>query len=227
MLLHGTVCSYVWRSILFFRCCLCWQYCRVRYSGYCWCWEYCTQVCGVLNTASTGEVWAVRVLKAQILRVLGDDEQHRTPSTARSIHSTGIRNGWSIHRIKSAEPVDISSARSIYSRNTACTLSTWVPPPKVVYFNTHSFVGPSVNSKSCLQHIADEIIKRRCTGRWSRYASYAQYTANIESILVLLRVPVLAVPTGRNTATSWQYPQYRSLKYFKYSSFPQHSIVQS
>ena len=38
--------------------------------------------------------------------------------------------------------VDISSARNIYSRNTASTLSTRVPPPKVVYFNSHSWDHP-------------------------------------------------------------------------------------
>ena len=56
---------------------------------------------------------------------------------------------------------------------------------------------------------------------------YSQYTAPIESVLVLLRVlavlavPVLAVPAGRNTISTWQYPQYRSLKYLKYGSIPQ------
>ena len=45
-----------------------------------------------------------------------------------------------------------------------------------------------------------------------------QYTALIETILVLLRVfsvlavPVLAVTTGRNTASTEHYPQYSSLK---------------
>ena len=69
--------------------------------------------------------------------------------------------------------------------------------------------------------------KRRCTDRWSEYTSYSQYTARIESILVQLRelavlaVPVLEVTTGRYTASTWQYPQYSSLKYLKYSSIPQ------
>ena len=73
---------------------------------------------------------------------------------------------------------------------------------------------------------------RRCTDRWSEYTSYSQYTALIESIFVLLRVlavlaapvlaaPVLAVTTGRITASTWQYPQYRSLKYLKYRSIQQ------
>ena len=68
---------------------------------------------------------------------------------------------------------------------------------------------------------------RRCTDRWSEYTSYSQYTALIESILVLLRVlaihaaPVLAVTTGRNTGSTWRYPQDRSPKYLKYSCIPQ------
>ena len=69
--------------------------------------------------------------------------------------------------------------------------------------------------------------KHSFTDRWSGYPSYSHYTALIESILVLLRVlavlavPVLAVPAGRNTASTWQYPQYRSLKYMKYGSIRQ------
>ena len=69
--------------------------------------------------------------------------------------------------------------------------------------------------------------KRRCIGRWPEYTSYSQHTAHIESILVLLRVlavlavPAFAVPTGLNTVSIWQYPQYRSLKYLKYGNIPQ------
>ena len=50
-----------------------------------------------------------------------------------------------------------------------------------------------------------------------------QYTAHIETILVLLRVlavlavPVLEVPTGRNAASTWQYP-HSSIPQAEYST---------
>ena len=131
---------------------------------------------------------------------------------------------------KSVEPVDISSARSVYSRNTASTLSTRVPFPKEICFNFHSWDHPWTANAVC-NKMRMTTSKRRCTDRWSKYTQYSQYAALIESILVLLRVlavPVVAVPvvavtvtTGRNTASTWQYPQYRSPKYLKYSSIPQ------
>ena len=208
-----------------FWCCLCWQYCGVRYSGYCWCWMYwSTLVCGVLNTART------------VSMTTTSTEGPNTASTGNMMSSAEPRVKQAVPAVQKPEWLEYSEYQDWWTRryfecsqhilSKYCLYSKYLSSPPESSLLQHPFVGPSVNSKSCLQHIADEIIKRRCTGRWSRYASYAQYTANIESILVLLRVPVLAVPTGRNTATSWQYPQYRSLKYFKYSSFPQHSIVQ-
>ena len=73
-------------------------------------------------------------------------DKYRTPSTTSSTRSTNIRNGWSTQSIKSVNPVDVSSARSIYSRNTASTLSTRVPSPKVICFNSHSWDHPSTMS---------------------------------------------------------------------------------
>ena len=104
-------------------------------------------------------------------------------------------------------------------------LSTRVPPPKVICFNSQSWDHPSTVNVVCNK--MRMISKRQCTDRRSEYTSYSQYTALIESIFVLLRVlavlaaPVLAVTTGRITASTWQYPQYRSLKYLKYRSIQQ------
>ena len=98
-------------------------------------------------------------------------------------------------------------------RNTASTLNTRVSPPSVTCFNSHLWDHPSTMNAVC-NKIRMQWAKRRCTERWSEYASYFQYTALIESILVLLRVlavfavQVLAVPTGRNTVSIWRNPQY-------------------
>ena len=55
---------------------------------------------------------------------------------------------------------------------------------------------------------------------WSRYTSYSKYTVHNESILVLW---VLAVSTnGRDTVSTCQYPQYRTLEYLKYGGTPQY-----
>ena len=230
MLLHGT-CSYVWCSIVRVFCfwgCLCWQHCRIRNSRYCWCWVYrSTLVCGVLNTGALG-VWAVRILKAQILRVLGVWWVGQNPDYNKQ-YPQYKHPKW-LEYSEGVEPVDISSARSIYSRNTASTLSTRNPPPELICFNSHSWDNPWTVNAVC-NKMRMTLSTRRCTDRWSEYTSYSQYTALIESILVLLRVlavlavPVVAVTTGRNSASTWHYPQYRSLKYLKYSSIPQ-SIVQ-
>ena len=97
-------------------------------------------------------------------------------------------------------------------RNTASTLSTRVPPPKVICFNSHSWDHLSTVNAVC-NMMRMKLSKRRCTDRWSEYAPYSQYTALIEIILLVLRVlavltapvlpvPVLAVTTGRNTAST-------------------------
>ena len=54
------------------------------------------------------------------------------------------------------------------------------------------------------------------------YLAYWEYFGSTRRVRVLavLTVPVPAAPTGRNTASTCQYPQHRSLKYLKYSSIP-------
>ena len=54
-----------------------------------------------------------------------------------------------------------------------------------------------------------------------KYCGTTPNTRCARSISAILAVPVLTVTTGRNTASSWQNPQYRSLKYLMYSSIPQ------
>ena len=87
------------------------------------------------------------------------DERYRTPSTASSTCSINIRNGWSTLTIKSAEPLDISNACNICSRNTASTPSTRIPPPESNLLQL-PFVGPSVNSECCLQKMRIKLSKR-------------------------------------------------------------------
>ena len=147
----------------FSRCCLCWQCCGVRYSGYYRCSLYCSTLeSGLLNTARTGSMSStsnegpnivstgsmMSSTEHRVQSVPAEQTPSETPSTISTRRTNTIRNGWSAQNIKSVEPVDISSARSIYSRNTSSTLSTRVPPRS---FHKLPFVGPSVNSECCLQ----------------------------------------------------------------------------
>ena len=136
-----------------------------------------------------------------------------------------------------------SSTRSTRSTSTRSTNQTkhlkYASSPPESNLLQLPFVGPFVHSECCLQKNADELSKRRCTYRWSEYTSYSQYTALIEEVwyyseysqysqyqysqipgirifvfMVTCNEPVLAITTGRNTAGTWQYPQYGSLKYY-------------
>ena len=78
-----------------------------------------------------------------------------------------------------------------------------------------------------------KLSKRRCTDRWSKCTSYSQYTALIESNLVLLRVlavlavPVRAVATGRSTAStqSTRFPPPPKVSCFNSHSWDYPSTV--
>ena len=145
MLLHGTVCSYfevymvldafllrlpalaVLRgsilSILLVLSVL--KYCSMWCPKFCAYWEFGQSSTEGPNTASTGSTISTEPRVQQAVPAVQTSEMD------------GV-----LKSIKSVEPVDISSARSIYSRNTASTLSTPVPPPKVICFNSHPWDHP-------------------------------------------------------------------------------------
>ena len=159
--------------------------------------------------------WAVRVLKAQILRVLGvwwavpnpeynkQYTQHKRPK--------GLE--YSEHQECRARRY-FECSQHILPKY--CQYSKYSSSPPESNLLQLPSVGPSVNA--VCNKMRMKLLKRRWTDIWSKYPSYSQYTAHIETILVLLRVfsvlavPVLAVTTGRNTASTEHYPQYSSLK---------------
>ena len=91
-----------------------------------------TLVCGVLNTARTGSM-SSKSTEGLNTASTGSIMSSTEPRVQQAVPAvqTSEMDGV-LKSIKSVEPVDISSARSIYSRNTASALSTRVPPPKVI-----------------------------------------------------------------------------------------------
>ena len=107
-----------------------------------------TLVCGVLNTARTGSM-SSKSTEGLNTASTGSMMSSTEPRVQQAVPAvqTSEMDGV-LKSIKSVEPVDISSARSIYSRNTASALCTRVPPRK--YLLQLPFVGPSV-SRECFQ----------------------------------------------------------------------------
>ena len=90
-----------------------------------------TLVCGVLNTARTGSM-SSKSTEGLNTASTGSIMSSTEPRVQQAVPAvqTSEMDGV-LKSIKRVEPVDISSARSIYARNTGSTLNTRVPPPKV------------------------------------------------------------------------------------------------
>ncbi|CAM9953323.1 unnamed protein product [Laminaria digitata] len=100
-------------------------------------------------------------------------------------------------------------------------LSTPVAPPENNLLQ-RPLVEPSVNVSIKKMDAILETVHRR-----SIYTStsHSEYTAHIESIVILRVLGVRAAPTDEIlTASTWSTPQYRTLKYLKYREYPQYRI---
>ena len=86
-------------------------------------------VCGVLNTARTGSMSSTST-EGPNTASTGSMMSSTEPRVQQAAPVVNIRNGWSTQSIESVEPIDNSSARSVYSRNNASTLKYSSSPPE-------------------------------------------------------------------------------------------------